>query len=105
ETAVLSYVHERAFAGVVKQAVLPDAGDQDVGKAVVVIVSDRHAHAVHLDIQPGFTGDVGEGSITVVAIQGQRASPAFVGRPVHSVDEQNVLPAIAIEVEKGTTRA
>ena len=93
-------VDERALAGVAEQAVLPDAGDEQVGEAVVVEVADGDAHAVHLDVEPGAAGHVGEGAVAVVAVQPQRRSLALVAGPVHAVDEQDVLPAVGVVVEE-----
>ena len=42
---------KRPRPSLLKQAVLADRGDQQIGKAVVVVVADRHAHSVHLDRQ------------------------------------------------------
>ena len=42
---------ELAVAFVVKQAVAFERRDVDVIAAVVVVVADGHAHAVHLDIE------------------------------------------------------
>jgi hypothetical protein len=42
-----------AFPGVAKKAVLPDARYQDVRKTVVVVITDRHSHSVHLDVEAG----------------------------------------------------
>ncbi len=64
-------VDEGAFAGVVEQAVLADAGDENVGKAVVVVVADGDAHAVHFEVEASALGDVGEGSVAIVAIEAQ----------------------------------
>ena len=44
------------FPVFLNKTVLADAGDQNVGKAVVVIVADRHTHAVHFDIEAGGCG-------------------------------------------------
>ena len=73
---------------------------ENVGKAVVVVVADRHAHAVHLDVEAGAARDVGERAVAVVAVQAQRRSLALVARPVHAVDQQDVLPAVGVVVEK-----
>ena len=71
---------KRALAGVLEQTVLADAGDQNVGKAVVVVISDRDAHAVHFDVEPGAAGHVGECAVAIVAIELQRAAFALVAR-------------------------
>ena len=52
EPAALRDVDERALAGIAEQAVLTDARHQQVGKPVVVPVTHRHAHPVHLVSRP-----------------------------------------------------
>ena len=44
-------VAELAAAFVVEQAVAVEGGDVEVVAAVVVVVADGHAHAVHLDVE------------------------------------------------------
>ena len=39
------------FAVVLEQPVLPDRGDQNIREAIVVVIADGHAHAVHLHRQ------------------------------------------------------
>jgi hypothetical protein len=100
QAAALRNIHERAPAGVFKQPALPHAGDEQVWKPIVVEISGGHAHAVHLHIQSGAAGDIGERAVAVIAIEPKRAAPAFVAGPVHPIDEQDVLPAIVIVIEK-----
>ena len=100
EAARLRDVDERALAGVAEQPVLADAGDEEVGKAVVVVVADGDAHAVHLDVEARRARHVGERAVAVVAIEPQRRSLRRVARPVHAVDQQDVLPAVGVVVEK-----
>src|SRR5208283_4867924 len=57
------------------------------------------------DVQSGAGSHVGECAVSVVAIKAQRRAPLFVAGPIHTVDEKNVLPAIAIVVEKGAAGA
>ena len=101
EPARARHVHERALAGVAEQAVLSDAGDQDVGIAVVVEVADGGAHAVQLHIEAGAARDIGERAVAVVAVQAERRAPARVARPIHAVDEQDVRPAVGVVVDEG----
>ena len=46
QSGALGGVLERAVAPVVKQGIRPEAGDEQVGAAVVVVVAHRHAEAV-----------------------------------------------------------
>src|SRR6185369_5709723 len=92
-------------ARVLKQPALSHAGDEQVRESVIVVVADRNSHAVHLDIEAGAASDVREGSVAVVVVEAQRAAATFVAGPVHSVHQQNVLPAVVIVIEKGAPGA
>ena len=80
QPGLLGDVDEVAAAVVLEQAVLPDGGDQDIGKAVVVVVADGHAHAVHFDGKSGALGDVGEGAVAVVAVEPHGGALRACGR-------------------------
>ena len=105
KTAGARDLNKSAPAGVAEETALSDASDENVRKAIVVVVADRNAHAVHLDIEAGAFGDVGEGAVAIVAVETQRGALSFVTGPVRSVEEQNVLPAVSVVVEKGATGA
>ena len=100
ESALGGDVDECAFAGVAKEAVLADAGDENVGKAVVVVIADGDAHAVHFNVETGAMGDVGEGAVAIIAIEAECGALAFVPRPVHAIDQQDVLPAVGVVIEE-----
>src|SRR5580704_1320079 len=85
--------------------VLPDASDKDVGKAIVVVVADGHAHAIEFDVQTGVGSHVGECAVAVVVIEAQRGARFLVARPIGAVDEQDILPAVAVIVEERATGA
>src|SRR5271165_3064695 len=104
QSAGAGHIDERAFTGVAEQTVLSHARDQDVGKAVVVVIAHGHAHAVHFDIEPGAAGYIGESAIAVVVIEAKRRAAFLVAGPVGAVDQQNVLPAVAIVVQKSASR-
>ena len=53
----------------------------------------------------GLLSDVGEGAVTVVAVECERGRLPLVTGPVHTVNKENVLPAVAVIVEEGATRA
>ena len=94
-----------AFAGIVEQTILPHAGDENVREAVVVVIANGHAHAIHFDIQPGMRSYISESAVAVVAIEPQRGAPLLVAGPIHAIDQQNVLPAVAVVIEKGAAGA
>ena len=62
-------VDECALAAILEQAILPDARDQNVGEAVIVVVADCDAHAVHFNVQSRRARDVGESAVSVVVIE------------------------------------
>ena len=69
-----------AAAVVLEEAILADGGDQQVREAVVVVVADGHAHAVHFHREAGALGDVGEGAVAIVAIEPHGGALAAVIR-------------------------
>ena len=55
--------------------------------------------------RPACAGDIGERAVAIVAVEAQRGALAFVARPIHAVDQQDVEPAVAVVIEKGAARA
>ena len=102
QTAGFCDVDKSSFAGVLEQAVLTHASDQDVRIAVVVVVSNGHAHPVHLEIEASGTGYIGKSSVAIVAIKLERAAFALVAGPIRAVDEENVLPSVGVVIKEGT---
>jgi hypothetical protein len=45
------------------------AGDEEVFVTIVVVIADRYADVIAGPGQPGFLGDVGEGSVAIVPKQ------------------------------------
>ena len=70
QMASLGHVGKSAMSVVLKQPALPDGGNKQIGKPVVVEIADRHAHPVHLDIQPRAVRDVGKRAVVIVAVKG-----------------------------------
>ena len=103
--ARVGYVDESSFAGVAEEPVLAHASDENVGKTVVVVIANRDAHAIHFDIESGARRHVGESSVAVVVVEAQRGAALLVARPVRAIDQQNVLPAVAIVIEEGAAGA
>ena len=54
-----------------------------------------------LDVETGSTRDIRERAVAIVAIQAQGRALLRVPGPVHAIDEQDVLPAVAVVVEEG----
>ncbi len=94
-------VAELAAAFVVEQPVAFERGDVDVLAAVVVVVGDRHSHAVHLDIETAARRDIGKRAVRVVAVE-SRGGVAASRSPIFRVDQQDVEPAVAVGIEERT---
>ena len=101
----MGYVGKGAVAIVVEETALADAGDEDVGEAVIVVVSDCHAHAVEFKVESGGFGDIGEGAVAIVAVELEGGSLALVAGPVHGIDEEDVGPAVGVVIEESATGA
>jgi hypothetical protein len=84
--------------------VLTNAGDQNVGIAVIVVISDCNSHAIHFNIQASAASYVRKCSVTIITVKLECASLALVPGPIHSVDEKNVLPAVGVIVEESAAR-
>src|SRR5439155_18069458 len=93
-----------SIAVVVKQAALPEAGDVQVGKAIVVVIAHRHPDAVHLEIESGGARRVRERPVAVVAVKLHRRALPLVPRPVRSVYQQDIQPAVIVIIEEGAAR-
>src|ERR1700730_3829366 len=84
---------------------LPDAAYKNIREAIVVVISDGHAHSIHFEFQAGGASNVGERSVAIVAVQTQSRFLPLVARPIHSINQQNVLPPVVVVVQKCATRA
>src|SRR5262249_12979339 len=62
------------------------------------------AQTIHFDRETRLSGYVGESAIFVVVIERGVRPCAFLPRPARRVDQQNILPAIVVVIDKGTTR-
>src|SRR4029077_5842115 len=98
-------VDESSFTGVSKKPALANASDENVRKAIIIVVAHSHAHSVHLDVQACGLGYVRKSSVAIVAIEPQSRVLALVSGPVHPVHKQNVLPTVAVVVEESATRS
>ena len=84
----------------------PYCGDVQIRKAVAIVVANRHAHAVAAGRHAGLCGDVGEGAVTIVAIervaQGRIRSEEIA---LAAVDQVDVHPPVVVVVEESASRA
>src|SRR5580658_9467136 len=101
EATGVGHVRESSSPAVLEKPILAHAGDQNIGETVVVVVAHGDAHSVHLYIQASLVGYVGKRAIAIVAIEAERRRLPFMAGPVRAVNQENILPAIAVVVEKG----
>src|SRR5579863_1052577 len=104
ESAGVGHVYECSLPAILEQPVLSNTRNQDVGKTVVVVIAHSDAHSVHLYIETGLVGYVRKSTVAVVVVEPERGCLALVVWPVHAVNKENVLPAVAIVVEEGAAR-
>ena len=99
------YICKLSAPEIMEETIWTNTGDVDVVVAVVVVIGNCDADAVHLDAETGLLGHVGEGAVFVVVIERGKRFALFVVGPVHRVDEQDVLPAVVVVVDEGAARA
>ena len=104
QAGLRGHVAELAGAFVVKEVVAAESGDVDVVAAVVIVIADRHAEAVDFDVEAAAARHVGERAVAVVAVE-RGGGVAAVRDEVLAVDEEDVEPAVAVDVEEGAARA
>ena len=103
---LVRHVGESAIAIVVIENAARVLGHVQVGQAIAVVVAHRHPHPVGAAAHTGLRGDVAEGPIPVVAIEGvaQRGRRRIEVAGT-AVDQVNVHPAVVIVVQKCAARA
>src|SRR6202007_273769 len=105
QAACISHIHERAFPGIAEQPILANRCDENVWKAIVVVVADGNAHAVEFDIEAGARRHIPESPVPIVVVRAKRGTSVLLPGPVGAIDQQNVLPAIAIVIQKSAARS
>ena len=84
---------------------LAQRGDEDVVKAVVVVVAHGNAESEHGNRQPRFARDVGECAVAVVVVELQRGRAGVrVPGKIISVDQKDVGIAVVVVIDEGAAR-
>ena len=93
-------------AEISEQAILIDRRDEEVGLAVVVIITDRGAHSVDRHGQAADYGNILEETLPVIRIepQGRHVLPRSISRPGHTVHQEKILVLVLIEIKEGAAR-
>ncbi len=103
QAGFLRDIGERAIAIVVKKAALSVGGDEKIVEAVVVVITNGHAHAEHFHVQSRLAGYVGERAVMIVVIELGCGVFQNVAGPIHAVHKKNVRPAVVVIVNEGHT--
>ena len=94
--------HNAAIDGL--QVIAAKFREVEVGPAVVVEVAGRGAQAIDRDVQPRRRRDVGERAIVVVAVERRRGAFRGLAGPRLRIDEEEILPPVAVGVEDDDAR-
>src|SRR5208282_6023841 len=99
-----SYIGEGSVAVVAIESILTEVGDEEILKAVVVVVADADAHRPTGIEQAGLSSDVGERTIAIVLVKAIAGSGRDAFQAAATEDE-DVHPAIVVVIEEGATAA
>src|SRR5205814_10036263 len=80
-------------------------GEVNVVPTVVIVIADGHAHAVHLNVEPGMRRDVGERSVAVVVVELHGGALGFVAGKILAIYQQDVGIAVIVVVNEGAARS
>src|SRR5258708_4964380 len=85
-----------------KQMISADTGNDEIIKAIVVIIADGSAHALQGQAQPHILGNVGESAVVVVVVKRESGtrSAEWMSRPPVAIDQQDVQEAIVIVIDE-----
>src|SRR5260370_29257910 len=104
----LCHVEEAAMAFVVEKMIATDSGDENVGQAVIVIIADGDAHPVKTYLETGTGGNVWKMPVAVIVVKrhgGRLFAFRHMARPIGGIDEQQILAARVVVVEKSPATA
>ena len=106
DPCLLRYISEGAVTVVAVENAAPILGHVQVREAIGVVIADGDAHAITTTSNTGRFGDIGEGTVAVIAVErvAQRLRwSEDVAFP--AIDEINVHPAVVVVVAKGASGA
>src|SRR5882762_6843736 len=100
------YIGKSPITVVAIQDISVQAGDVDIGPAVVVVVAYRAAHGKARSRDPRLVSHIRERSVMIVVVQGASTLLVLVGHfHRRRIREINIQPAVAIVVEQQHTAA
>src|SRR4029077_11352314 len=105
EPGLLRDVGEGAVAIVVKKPAPAERGYEEIVEAVVVVIADGYAHAVHFYVEAGFASHIGERAIVIVVVELGCGVLLDVAGPLHAVHEEDGGPAVVIVIDESDAGA
>ena len=106
QPCLIGYIGEGAIVIVAVKGHSAKAGDQQIGPAVVVVVSDGRSHGPAGIADSGLFGHIGKGAVVVVVV---KRAPRFAAGQRHvdagGIGKVNVGPAVAVIVDERDSTA
>ena len=99
-TSLSRNIAELSVAKIVKQMVRTDRCDINIRIAIVIVVAYRAAHSVEFDGKARTASHVRKRPILIVVIESRVGFASLMFGPIHRIDEQDVLPAVVVVVQK-----
>ena len=80
--------------------ILSKCGDENIVKAIVIVIADGHAHSVELDGEACLRGDVGERAVVIIVIERGMRDVAMMLGPIRAVHEKKILPTVVVVIDE-----
>src|ERR1035441_9805444 len=99
-------IGEGTVAVVVKQDIVSPESDEEIDEAIVVVVAGTDSLSPAGEGDAGLLGDVGEGAVMQIAVEMAGRLLSFRETfEAAAVDQEDVGPAVVVEVEGGSAAA
>src|SRR6185437_8461642 len=97
---------ECAVAGVMEKMALAQGGDEDIVKAVVIVITYSNTKSEDRDSKSGAATHIGECIVVIVVIELQRGRARVrMSREIRAVHQQDVGVTVVVVVNEGTSWA
>ncbi len=75
--------------------------DEDIGPAIVIVITHSHAHAERTARDAGLFGDIGKGSIAIVLIESVANGLVWLVEIAGArIDQVEIHPAVVVVIEE-----
>ena len=79
--------------------------DVDIVVSIVIVVGYCTSEAVHFHCKSSLPRHVGKCAVLIIMIERREGVAGLVSRPIHGIDQQNILPAVVVIVENTNAAA